>query len=372
MEAQLIRWADLNSGSHNTSGLLQMGSSIAQRLRELGAEVHLLPLPDADAPAVVARKRPQASRRVLLSGHFDTVYSEADRFQSCDRPEPDVIRGPGVADMKGGIVVMLEALRALEASDASSELGWEALLTPDEEVGSPASMPLLREAAKRSHLAIVFEPALSDGSIVSTRKGVGVVRVFARGRAAHAGRNPAEGRNAIVALAHFISAVNFLNHALSDVVVNAGSIKGGGAINIVPDRATAEFNIRALRAADGDEILRRMRDAAEAVGRANEVEFEITGGFTRRAMETTPESARLIEAWCEGAARLGFTIGAGHSGGGSDGNILAEAGLPCIDGAGVEGFELHSDREWMRASSLPRRAKVAAQFLLRLARGEIE
>ena len=371
MKDRLVEWANINSGSHNSAGLLEMASQLNHALRDLQAEVKLVPLPDADAPAVVAAVRTGAPVRVLLSGHFDTVYGENDPFQSCQEPEPDILRGPGVADMKGGLVVMLEALRALESHADAQNIGWDVILTPDEETGSLASAPLLREAAARNHIGIVFEPALPDGSIIGTRKGVGAVRVTAHGRAAHAGRDFAQGRNAIVALAHFISAVNLLNHALKDVVVNAGKVSGGGAVNMVAEHAAAVFNVRAFRATDGEELLRRMRDTAEAVSRANEVRIEVSGSFFRPPMEGTPAATKLASVWCDVARSLGVAIAAGHSGGGSDGNILAGAGLPCIDGAGVEGGELHSDREWMRPSSLARRAKIAALFLLRLATGEI-
>lgn len=371
METRLIEWAEINSGSHNTAGLLQMGSLLHRALSELGAEANYVPLADADAPAVHACKHPAAPVRVLLSGHFDTVYAEASEFQRCERVDADTLRGPGVADMKGGLIVMLEALRTLESSELAGRLGWEVLLTPDEEVGSQASTPLLREAAGRCRLGIVFEPALPDGSIISSRKGVGRVRVIAHGRAAHAGRDFSRGRNAIVALAHYISAAHFLNHALPEVIVNAGSVTGGGAVNIVPDLAAAEFNIRATRAADGEEILRRLHDAAGAIGRANDVRIEVEGGFSRPPMEETGATGRWLDAWCATARDLGVALGRGHSGGGSDANILAAAGLACIDGIGVEGGELHSTREWVRLSSLPRRAKIAAAFLLRLAGGGI-
>jgi glutamate carboxypeptidase len=370
-EATLRLWAEINTGSANTAGLLRLASELAHELRALGAVTRLVPLAEAAAPAVHASIRPEAPLRVLLSGHFDTVYEEAHRFQTCDRPAPDVLRGPGVADMKGGLLVMLEALRALESSPDASGIGWDVLLTPDEETGSSASTPLLHELAPRAHLGLVFEPALPDGSIVAARMGVGTVRAVAKGRAAHAGRDFAHGRNAVVALAHLVSSAHFLNHAMQDVVVNAGSIRGGGAVNIVPDHAEAEFNLRARRPADGDELLRRLRDAAGAVARAEEVEFEITGGFSRPPLDPGRVSTEWIHAWLAGAAALGANIAAGHSGGGSDANILAAAGLPCIDGIGVEGGDLHSSREWMRPSSLPRRAKITALFLLRLASGEI-
>lgn len=372
MKARLIEWAEINSGSHNTAGLLQMASILTSALQDLGADVHLVPLPDADAPAVRARMRPEAPVKVLLSGHFDTVYGESSEFQTCSETEPDVIHGPGVADMKGGLVVMLEALRILEQSEARGGLGWEVLLTPDEEVGSTASTPLLREAGAQHHVGIVFESALPDGSLIGSRKGVGSVRVTVEGQAAHAGRDFHVGRNAIVGLADFITAAHALNHDLPDVIVNTGSVAGGGTINVVPDRAVAEFNIRAVRAQDAEKVLQRMRDAADAIGRTHALKIDVSGNFARPPMEETAAVRALLEAWCAGAAQLGTQLEYQHSGGGSDGNILASVGLPCIDGAGVEGGELHSCREWMRVSSLPRRARIAALFLLRLATGAIK
>lgn len=371
MEARLLEWANLNSGSSNSTGLHQMAERLLAACRELGAEPELVELPHAAAPAVRARKRTTAPVQVLLCGHFDTVYEGSHPFQWCTQLTDDTIGGPGVADMKGGLVVMFEAVRALEASPQAAGLGWEILLVPDEETGSEVSLPLLREAADRHHLGIVFEPALPSGAVVGSRKGVGTVRVTARGRAAHAGRDFASGRNAIVAIARMISAAHGLNAAIPDVVVNAGNVSGGGTVNIVPDHAMAEFNVRATREADGEELMRRLLDAAEAIGRALEVPLELEGGFTRRPMEASPAALALFEAWCAGARELGVELKVGHSGGASDGNTLVAAGLPCIDGAGVEGGELHSDREWMRLSSLARRARIAALFLLRLATGEI-
>lgn len=371
MQTRLLGWAAINSGTSNSTGVVHMAQLMAAELRTAGAAVELVHPSGGVAPLVRARLRPEAPVRVLLCGHLDTVYDAAHAFQHCTRVDADTLRGPGVADMKGGLVVMLAALRAFESSPNAARLGWEVLLVPDEETGSVASAPLLREAAARHQLAIVFEPALADGSIVTSRKGGGTFRITARGRAAHAGRDFSNGRNAIVALAHFISAVHFLNDALPDVVVNVGSITGGGAANIVPEHAMAGFDIRAMRGADIEELLRRMRAAAATVSRANEVLLETTGTLSRPPMEETPASRGLARAWCEGAQLLGTPLGTGHSGGGSDANILAATGLPCIDGAGVEGGELHSEREWVRLSSLARRARIAALFLHRLAAGEI-
>lgn len=371
METRLIDWANVNSGSTNAAGLQRMAARLGDALRMLGAEVELVALAGVAAPMIRARRRTSAPVQVLLSGHFDTVYGETHPFQQCTRVDADTLRGPGVADMKGGLVVLLEALRAFEQTPAAERVGWEVVLTPDEETGSVASAQLLREAARGKHVGIVFEPAFSDGNLVGSRSGVGVVHVAAHGRAAHAGRDFASGRNAIVAVSHLIAAAHFLNGALPDVIVNAGAVEGGGTLNIVPERASAAFNIRAQRAGDGEETLRRLREAAAVISRATEVRLELEGGFQRPPLEESDASRHWLRAWCESASALGLELTWRHSGGGSDANLLAAAGLPCVDGAGVEGGELHSEREWVRLSSLARRAKIAALFLARLAAGEI-
>jgi len=372
MLERLITWANTNSGSDNTEGLLTMGALIESAIAELGVPVDRIPIAPDGRFALRAVRRGRTGRSVLLNGHFDTVYGPAHPFQQCHPPtDDDRLRGPGVADMKGGIVILIEALRAFENSPAAPDIGWEVLLTPDEETGSVLSAPLLRESARHHDIGIVFEAALPDGSIVASRKGVGVVRVEAHGRAAHAGRDFAHGRNAIAALAEFVVAADHLNGQIPDIVVNAGAISGGGTLNIVPDHATAAFNLRADRADDGEETLRRLRAAATEIGRRREVTLTLEGGFSRLPMELTEAKRPWIDAWCACAARLGLRIGHGHTGGGSDANILTAAGLPCIDGAGVEGGELHSEREWMRPSSLARRARIAALFLHEFARGRI-
>lgn len=372
MIERLLAWANHNSGSENTPGLIAMGEMIEAAIGEFGVEVRRLPIGDDGRFALCARKEVAGRTRVLLSGHFDTVYGPTDSFQTCETVADDRIRGPGVADMKGGIVLMLMALRALESSTEAKELGWEILLSPDEETGSLLSAPLLREAARQNDIGIVFEASLPDGSIVASRKGGGAFTAEARGVAAHAGRDFSAGRNAIVALSRFVSAADALNREIPDIVINTGSVAGGGAVNIVPDRAVAEFNIRADRAADGDEAVRRLHQLAHEVGGENEVQITVTGEFSRPPMEASPGKRKLLDAWCACGMATGVDFGYGHTGGGSDANILTAAGLACIDGAGVEGGELHSDREWMRPSSLPRRAKIAALFLHRLATGVIE
>lgn len=179
---RLIAWANINSGSRNLGGLAQMREVLAAAFAELPAvDVTAVPLAGTEAQALRVRCRPEAPRQVLLSGHYDTVYGPEHPFQRCELIDAPTLRGPGVADMKGGLVVMLAALAAFERTPAAARLGWEALITPDEETGSGASAPLIAEAARRHRLALVFEPARGNGDLVQSRKGTGNFTVTCHG-----------------------------------------------------------------------------------------------------------------------------------------------------------------------------------------------
>ena len=365
----LVSWAEINSGSSNSEGLSRMCSALRTEFGRLpGAAAEVVPLGPGLPQALRVRARPEAPLHVLLCGHFDTVYGPEDPFQRCRFPDPHTLNGPGVADMKGGLVVMLAALRAFEASEQSCRLGWEVLLTPDEEIGSAGSAPLFAEAARRHRLALVFEPARANGDLVRGRMGTGIFTATARGRAAHAGRDPKAGRNAILALAEFLPLTEGIK---GDLMINVGSIRGGGAVNIVPDFAQAEINVRVTRREDQDSVLERLRERAAPINAREGFSLQIEGRFNRPPKEITPVEERLFEAWRDCGREAGAHFSWQDVAGGSDGNLLAAAGLPCLDGLGVVGDHLHSPREVIRVSSFAERAQVAALFLSRLERGVI-
>jgi len=371
--ALLTRWAEINSGSGHLAGLDRMRAALRDEFGRLpGATVEEIPCPGT-AAALRVRLRPEAPRRVVLCGHFDTVYEADDPFQRCRWLDAERLNGPGVADMKGGILTMLAALQAFEATPAKNQIGWEALLTPDEEIGSRGSRALFKEAAQRHHLGLVFEPARPNGNIVHSRKGTGGIVATCHGRAAHAAKIPNDGCNAILALAEFILAASRIPAELPGTMVNVGNIRGGGpATNVVPDFAQAEFDLRITKSADREPLLARFDALAATINRRDGFKLELKGGFNRLPKECLPLEEKLFPEWQRAAHDVGiapFTWV--HTAGGSDGNLLTAAGLPNLDGLGPVGDQLHSNREFVVVPTIAKRAQVVALVLHRLATGEI-
>lgn len=366
----LIHWANQNSGSDHFVGLAAMHDLLVESFRRVGT-VESVPLPDTPARALRVRFRPQARWQILFSGHYDTVYSADHPFQRCTLREPGILQGPGVADMKGGLVVMLAALTAFQALPESDQVGGEIILTPDEETGSASTLGVLKEAAPRHHFALVFEPCRENGNLVRARMGTGIFTATCRGRAAHAGRAAPDGRNAIVALAEFLPKADALNQELPGVLLNVGRVTGGGAVNIVPDFAQAEINLRVSRQSDVARVLRRLDELAAPINAREGYSLKIEGRFNRGPKEVTVEDEMLFAAWQACGGEFGLAFNWQDVGGGSDGNLLSAEGLPNLDGLGALGSNLHSPDEYVQLDSLVSRAQVAALFLHRLATGKI-
>jgi glutamate carboxypeptidase len=369
----LIEWAEINSGSGNASGLERMRECLAKAFSTLpGARIEPVSLEGTAAKALRITVRPGASLQLLLSGHYDTVYEADHAFQTCTLLDAATLRGPGVADMKGGLIVMLTALRQFECSPQASRVGYEILLTPDEETGSVASRPAIEAAARsgRFALALVFEPARANGDLVKSRNGTGIFSATCHGRAAHAGRDPGAGRNAILALADYLLRVDALNRELGGVMINVGTVHGGSAVNTVPDLATAGLNIRITRASDEAVVLERLRELADPINSRDGYRLEIAGRFNRLPKESTPIETELFAAWQTCARECGVNVSWQHVAGGSDGNLLAAAGLPNLDGLGPVGNHWHSPEEFVHLPSLAERAAITARFLEKLAAGD--
>jgi len=378
--ALLEQWCALNSGSGHAAGLARMRAALRSEFTRRFPAATVAELP-AEAPgrnpagvaALSVRLRPEAPIQILLNGHYDTVYEQNDPFQAGRWTDPHTLNAPGAADMKGGLVTMLAALEAFEATPSAARVGWEALLTPDEETGSHGSAPLLAAAARRHRFALVFEPARPNGDAVQSRKGTGNLTVTCHGRAAHAAKVPNDGRNAILALSEFLLAAARLPAEMPGVLVNVGLIRGGSAAtNVVPDLASAEIDLRITRVADRDPLLRRLEELAAPINARDGLQLVLEGGFNRPPKEMLPAEEPAFAAWQRAARDLGVPAFSWvHAGGGSDGNLLAAAGLPNLDAIGPVGDHLHSAREYCRVDTIAPRAQIVALFLHRVAAGEI-
>lgn len=372
----LISWAEINSGSDNFPGLDRMRAALAAEFGTLpGATVEHVPLAGTPAQALRIRVRPTLPLQLLFSGHYDTVYGLDSAFQRCTLLDANTLRGPGVTDMKGGLVVILAALREFEKSTHAARLGYEVLLTPDEEIGSFGSGALFAAAgaSRRFALGLVYEPARPNGDLVHSRKGTGNFVATCHGRAAHAASPTRAGRNAIAALAEFLVAAHRLPDELPGVMLNIGNIRGGGpATNVVPDFAEAKLDVRITRAADREPLLARLHALAAPINARDGFRLELTGGFNRPPKESGPVEAVALTAWQTSAKELGLApFTSVHTGGASDGNNLAAAGLPNLDGLGPLGDKLHSSDEFVVIPTLAERARLTARVLEKLASGEV-
>jgi glutamate carboxypeptidase len=381
----LGEWARINSGSRNLDGLRRMATAVEAEFGELGGEMQNLDLrpqvvldergqvrEERLAKATWVRKRPGAPLRVFLGIHMDTVYGSGHAFQNVELIDGGRLRGPGVADAKGGLVVMLVALEALERTPWAASTGWEVLINPDEEIGSPGSAAVLADCARRNDLGMVFEPAFSDGAMVGARKGSGNFSAVVRGKSAHAGRDFHLGRNAVLAAAEFAVAAAKLNGTIGGVTVNVGRIDGGGPLNVVPDLAVCRINVRVATAAEQKRAEEELRRIAGDIDARDGIHLELHGGFSSPPKPVDEKTAELMGH----VAACGEELGLGEiawrgSGGVSDGNKLAAAGLTVVDTFGVRGGNLHSAEEFMVIDSLTERAQLAALLLMKLAAGEI-
>ncbi|MBC7506645.1 MAG: hydrolase [Sandarakinorhabdus sp.] len=378
MLAQVEAWAAINSGSRNLAGLDAMATALLAAVAPLGGAAVLVaaaPVDSVDAAGMLVAqlhgrnlhvgKRTDAPVQVLLTGHMDTVFGVDHPFQRSRWLNADTLNGPGVADMKGGIAVMLAALSALEASAFAASIGWEIVINSDEEVSSPGSSPLLVAAARRSHLGLTFEPALPDGTLAGARKGSGNFSAIVTGRAAHAGREPENGRNALLAAADLALRLKALT--ADDLTVNPAKIDGGGPNNIVPDHAVLRWNMRASTPGAALRARAAIDALAASIAAAHDVAIHVHGHFARPPKPLDTNQLRLFELVRECGAALGQRIGWRDTGGVCDGNNLAATGLAVVDTLGPRGGAIHSADEFLCADSLIERAQLAALVLMRVA-----
>lgn len=375
-----LEWASVNSGTANLDGLAAMATHLAHAFAALPGEVRLVdpaPVEKVDANGrlhelehgrhLVVSVRPQAERRVLLTGHMDTVYARVHAFQTCDWLDEHTLRGPGTADMKGGLSLMLAGLCAYERG--APTLGYDILINSDEETGSLSSAPLIEELAAGKFAALTYEPALPGGIMARARPGSGNYAAVIIGRSAHAGRNPEDGRNAVVAAAAL--AVRLDAARRDGLSVNPARIEGGGPNNVVPDFAILHVNMRP-RTPELARVAGQILDEAVAeVAAHHDVRIELHGGMSRPPKPAGEKTEALFRVVSNAAADLGQPMSWKDTGGVCDGNNIAACDVPVIDTMGACGGAIHSPDEFLLVQSLEARARLTALVMHRLERGHL-
>ena len=383
MLRSMMAWASRNSGTRNLPGLAGLADDLREAFAELPGLFRLVeaePVESVDQAGnvgVLAHGRhlhgvvrPEAPVQMLFTGHMDTVYPADHPFQAITERGDGTINGPGVADMKGGLAVMLGALRAIERSGAAPSFGYEVVINSDEETGSLSSAALLARAATGKITAFTYEPALADGTLAGARGGTGNFALVVRGRSAHAGRNPEEGRNALVAAADL--AVRLAAAAVPGLSVNPARIDGGGPNNVVPELAVLRVNFRPASAFAIGVAEAALDAAVAAVAAAHDVRIDVHGGFNRPPKPLDAAAERLFATVRDAGGDLGVPITWKATGGVCDGNNIAAAGVPVVDTMGVRGGAIHSPEEFMVVESLAERAALSVVSILRLAgRGRV-
>ena len=384
---QTVKWARTNTGSWNADGLKALAPVIAQRFKALDAEVRLRPLDPFEivdgrgeagkvetGPLIEVTARPHAPVQVVMTGHYDTVFPPG-RFEAISEVEPGRLNGPGLTDMKGGLATMCAALEVFEAGALKDTLGYRIAITPDEEIGNPASANALREAARRgpgAQVGMTYEPALEDGGLAGARKGSGNFSLVIRGRAAHAGRAHHEGRSAILAASRFVVGLEGLNGQRDGVTFNAAKVEGGAPNNQVPDIAVVRFNARIPDSDAQGWAEAEIGSLCDMVNSLDGITADLHGSFYRPAKPFNAAQQALFEGVRDTGRAIGLDLHWTPTGGVCEGNNIFAAGVPNIDTLGVRGGAIHSTGEFLLTDSFEERVALSVLILNRLADGRLD
>jgi glutamate carboxypeptidase len=352
----------LESPSTDKAAVDRCGAEIAARLREIGGRVDVLR--QSERGDHVRAEFSGGPRRVMLLGHFDTVWPVGQIERMPIREEAGRLYGPGVFDMKAAIAAAMLAVRALTQVARDRAPTVVMLWTTDEEIGSGTSRDIIEAEARRSDAVLVLEPALPGGAAKTSRKGCGDFELTVHGVSAHAGIDPGKGASAIHELAHQIVALQGLQDLSRGVSLNVGLVSGGTRTNVIADRAHATIDVRAPTLQDAARVEAAIRGLQP---RLKGTRLEIAGGFGRPPLERTERVARLYGTAREAAAALNRDLQEGGTGGGSDGNFTAAIGVATLDGLGPCGDGAHALHEHVELQDLPWRAAFLAALLVRLA-----
>ncbi|EMO6898401.1 M20 family metallopeptidase [Pluralibacter gergoviae] len=348
---ELRALVNVDCGTHTPAGVNRIADIMRDFWRQEGWHADLVNLGDEVGYGVFATNKPQAARYdVLLVGHMDTVFPEGTVAQRPMSRDDARLYGPGVADMKGGLLNILWAMRTL-APEHRERLAIAVAMNPDEETGSVHSHEWIGGLAKRSRCVLVCEAARADGSLVKARKGMAGYRLNFTGIAAHAGNEPEKGRSAITAFARAVLAINALADSGSGTTLNVGVVEGGSAANVVPESLTAELDVRFWQ----NEEYARVDEALHALcreGFLTGVETQLELLTHKPAMAAGPETEQLMRLVERAGEEEGVDIRWQAVGGGSDANHTAALGIPSLDGFGPVGAGFHSPAEWLEIASI--------------------
>ena len=377
VDARLPRFLDeletmvnIDCGSYTPEGVNRIADLVTGALRDAGAETERIPhRPEGDATQLgdlVVGRFAGHGPRILLIGHMDTVFDPGTASERPFRVDGDRALGPGVTDMKAGLLAGLHAIAALHEGGDRPAITFVA--NPDEEIGSPFSTPHIRRLAPEHDAVLVLECARANGDIVSARKGIADYHLTLVGRAAHAGVEPEKGRSAILEAAHQVIALHALNGRWPTVTVNAGVIHGGTRPNVVAERCELQVDLRAATADAFDAAAAEVaRLAAEPT--IEDVRIDLRRIAAHPPMEKTEASGRLVDAAVAIAGELGFSLRDAATGGASDANTTAALGIPTIDGLGPVGGDDHSVDEWLDVESIAPRTTLLAALIGRIGSG---
>lgn len=362
MVTALKELVPLESPTHDKAACDKLCAVLANQFLQLGGRVKLHRQKKAGDHLQVEFAGAKGRKPILLLGHYDTVYATGTLASMPWRESKGLVYGPGVFDMKGGIVQMMFAIRALRATGQLPR-PITVLLVSDEEGGSETSRAITEKIAGRCEAVLVCEPAGRGGALKTGRKGVGSFTIRVSGVASHAGLDFEKGQNAILELSRQVQAVAAMTNLERGITLNAGIIRGGTRTNVVPSEAEAEFDLRIASKVDGDLMMRKVR-ALRAVNK--KCKLHIEGGINRPPLERSPQVVALFQQAQAVAGQLGFSVSEIAVGGGSDGNFTAGMGIPTLDGLGAVGDGAHSPRESLVAAEMPRRAALLAGLVVSL------
>ncbi|MCI4063926.1 M20/M25/M40 family metallo-hydrolase [Micromonospora sp. R77] len=370
---RLTRLVAVDSGSGHVDGLRAAADLVQTWCLEAGMAVEREPVADPRGTplgdVLVARRRGTGRRRILLAGHLDTVFPPGTAAARPFRVHDGRAYGPGVSDDKGGLLAGLAAVEVLAALGLHGYGELVLVCTPDEEIGSTGSRPLLRTLGAAADVALCLECARDNGDLVSARKGVADLEVTLRGRAAHAGIEPERGANALLAAARLTVALDALNGRWPGVTVNVGALEAGGRPNVVADRARLLVDLRAWRSAEYEAALAEIRRLV-AEPTVSGVRAELAVHAPTPPWEPGPSGRWLTELAAKVGAGIGVPVSHTATGGCADANLLAEAGAAVLDGLGPVGGDDHSPTEWLDLDSVVPRVALLAGLIDEVARAE--